>query len=159
MVKIIRYYKELMNKYILVKVGTVLLIVILLSKIATVINKNINKKNTNENPISKYNTYSSENLTTKDVSERYFNEYISLLKYDVELAYELLEENCKSEYKNIDNFKEYLQKIDLNNIKMNDYSAKENNGYKEYNVNDNINNTYKFIVKNANEYNVILEMK
>ena len=42
---------------------------------------------------------------------------------------------------------------------MNDYSAKENNGYKEYNVNDNINNTYKFIVKNANEYNVILEMK
>lgn len=157
--KFIKYYKDLMNKYILVKVGTILLIVMLLSQIATVINKSINKKNTNENPVSKYNTYSSETLTIKDVSERYFNEYISLLKYDIELAYELLEENCKSKYKDINDFKNYIQKIDLANIKMSNYSITENEEYKKYVVDDNINNVYSFIVENANEYNVILESK
>lgn len=159
MKKFIKYYKDLMNKYILVKVGTILLVVMLLSQIATAINKTVNKQTINENPVSKYNTYSSETLTIKDVAARYFNEYTALLQYDIELAYELLEENCKNKYEDIDDFKNYIQQIDLANIEMSEHSVVEDEEHKKYVVNDNMNNVYSFIIEKANEYNVILESR
>lgn len=159
MKKFIKNYIELMNKYILVKVGTILLIVMLLAKISTVINETVNKDRINQNSISKYNTYSSETLTVEDVAKRYFNEYKALLQYDIELAYEKLEENCKNKYEDINEFKKYIQTVDLANIEMSNYSVVEDEEQRKYIVDDNMNNVYSFIVESANEYNVILDKK
>lgn len=157
MKKFIKYYIDLMNKYILLKVGTILVFVMLLSQILTVINKTVNKHRINENPISKYNTYSTETLTVKDIANRYFTEYKQLLQYDIELAYELLEENCKNQYEDINDFKEHIKQNDFFNAEMTDYSVNEENGYKKYIIKDSLDNVYSFVIKNANEYNVILK--
>lgn len=157
MKKFIKNYIELMNKYILVKVGTILLILMLLSQILTLINKNVNKQRINENPITKYNTYSTKTLTVEDVVERYFNEYKSLLRYDIELAYNLLDETSKEQFRDIDNFKAYIENVDFENLEISDYSFNQDEEYKEYIITDNFNNTYIFKVKAANEYSVILK--
>ena len=159
MKKFIKNYIELMNKYILVKVGTILLIVMLLAKIATVVNETVNRDRINQNSISKYNTYSSETLTVEDVAKRYFNEYTALLQYDIELAYEKLEENCKNKYEDVNEFKNYIQKFDFSNIEMSNYSVAEDEEQRKYVVDDNINNVYSFIIESPNEYNVILDKK
>ena len=156
MKKFIKYYIDLMRKYILVKLVTILLILAILTQVLTAINKNINKNRINENPISKYNTYSIETLTVKDVAERYFKEYMALLQYDIDVAYEFLDETCKNQYKNIDNFKSNIQKIDFQNVEFSNYSISKDNEQKKYIVEDNQNNIYSFIVISANKYSVII---
>ena len=159
MKKFIKNYIELINKYILVKVGTILLIVMLLAKIATVVNETVNRDRINQNSISKYNTYSSETLTVEDVAQRYFYEYTGLLQYDIELAYEKLEENCKNKYADVNEFKNYIQKFDFTNIEISNYSVVEDEEQRKYIVDDNINNVYSFIIESPNEYNVIIDKK
>lgn len=157
MMKFINYYIDLINKYFLVRVITILLVIMLISQVVTWINKAVNYQKINENPISKYNTYNPEAMTTKSIAERYFNEYTSLLQYDAELAYDLLEERHKDKYEDIDDFKNYIQEIDFEDIEISNFSVDEDNEYKIYIVNDNLNNVYNFIIKNANEYSVIFE--
>lgn len=159
MKKFIKNYIELMNKYILVKVGTILLIVMLLAKIATVVNETVNRDRINQNSIFKYNTYSSETLTVEDVAKRYFYEYMGLLQYDIELAYEKLEENCKNKYTDVNEFKNYIQKFDFANIEITNYSVAEDEEQRKYIVDDNINNVYSFVIESPNEYNVIIDKK
>jgi len=155
MKKFIKNYIELMNKYILVKVVTVLLIVMLLSQIMTVINNKLNEKNNNENPISTYNTYDTRSRTVNDVATRYFNEYISLMQYDIELAYSLLDEFCRKNYTDVEEFKRDIDNIDFENIHINHCELIQDEESKKYIVTDNYNNTYSFILSEINKYNVV----
>lgn len=151
---VINNYKNLMEKYILIKLGTILLVLFLLTQIATAIN-NINKAVTNKNPVSQYNTYSVKSTTVEDVAQRYFNEYMILLKYDPELACSMLDESIKDRYAELSDFKEYIKKIDVDNAVMTDYNFTTDE-CKRYTINDNFNNTYIFVVESANKYSVIL---
>ncbi len=159
MKKFIEYYSNLMEKYILVKVGTILLITMLLAQVMTLINKNINKKISNENPISKYNTYSSETIGIDNISNRYFCEYTGLLQYDINLAYELLDEDFKKQFNNINDFKKYIENVNFEDLAMSECTTSSEEECKKYIISDNLNNAYTFLVEEPNKYTVILSYK
>ncbi len=112
---------------------------------------------------NEYNKYEELSLSNWNLAERYLNDYILKVKYNIEAAYDILD-NLYRERKfsnNIEEFKKYIldNKERFNDINIINCVMKLKEQGIEYNITDSNNNTYIIERKNAMEYTMILDNK
>lgn len=108
----------------------------------------------NDNNIISYNNISEEEIVTQ-----HLNHYLSLLRCNIQKAYELLEEEYKeARYKNYSEFEKYAQGIEDERIYLESYTKKYNDDDSiEYICKDGYDRVYIFKEKTVMEYTVQLD--
>ena len=109
---------------------------------------------------NEWNKYQFINYSSKELAEKYINDFIIKIKYSPDIAYTLLEDSYKQKrFINISSFKNYInnnnKRFDNFSISTSNIEIKENST--EYIVLDGYNNYYKIIVYSAMNYQIILE--
>lgn len=155
--KVISRYIELMNKYILVKVLTILIVLFIITQLLTILTNKLNYEVTDDAPVSEYNRYTTQNITTEGIAQHYFSDFKLLIYYDIEEAFSLLEADYKANFGSVEDFKDMVNEIDVQNMEIKDYAMINTDEDKKYVIMDNNDNVYNFIVKSANEYTVFIE--
>ena len=118
----------------------------------------INKKEIVPN---EYNEFDEKNYSNLILSQKYINDYMIKLKYDIDKAYELIDEECKQKKfnNNINNFKQYVEehKEDFDNFRM--YKSEETieNDYIRFNITDDKQNHYIIKRTQALQYKILLD--
>ena len=110
---------------------------------------------------NEYNEFNEKNYSSLILSEKYINDYLLKLKYDMEEAYELLDEENKEKKfnNNVNDFKQYVieHEEDFENFKM--YKSEETieSGYIQYDITDDKQNHY--IIKRTQplQYTILLD--
>ena len=151
------------------------------------ISDNLKEENNKEIASKKYNKLDRITLSEEDKAIKYFNSYIQNALYNIDNAYNSLEqEYSKEKFENIEQYKQYIKTIeeqlstmDINNIKqLSDFKTQEEytnylnnlkfNGIKEYKfINsggkkkciciDAYGNYYIFNIMGAMQYTIILD--
>ena len=100
-------------------------------------------------------------LTEWDLSERYIEDYELKLKYNIEEAYNLLDEDYRNKKfnNNIQEFENYIEqnKEILYNISIYNCTTQIEENYIQYNVEDANNNIFVIKRTNALEYKILLD--
>lgn len=107
-------------------------------------------KNTNEVNITAndYNSYETEDFSTKELLERYMKDYKIKLKYIPELAYVMTnEEDKKDKFPKLEDFNKYIKERStiLNEIQINIYETEIYEDHIEYCFTDY--NSYKYKIE------------
>lgn len=125
-------------------------------KIGSTINYDVNKITRNDNNEFMYDTESD-----KKIANSYFSNYSELLEYYPEEAYNRLDSEYKnSKYKNLETFKEYVNKISytIYTMSINKYKVYKTDNYTDYLCTDQYNNYYIFREKDGiMNYTVFLD--
>lgn len=110
---------------------------------------------------NEYNKFEEKMLTEWDLSERYIEDYELKLKYNVEEAYNLLDEDYRNKKfnNNIQEFENYIEqnKETLYNISIYNCTTQIEENYIQYNVEDANNNIFVIKRTNALEYKILLD--
>lgn len=118
----------------------------------------INKK---EIVLNEYNEFDEKNYSNLILSQKYINDYLIKLKYDINKAYELIDEEYKQKKfnNNINNFKQYVEehKGDFDNFRM--YNSEETieNDYIRFDITDDKQNHYIIKRTQALQYKILLD--
>lgn len=134
-----------------------------------------------------YNTLNYQYFSEQDIVEKYFQDYLNNMVYNIERAYEFLDDEYRQKrFNNIENFINYINlnqnKIlsmckkarknytefnsyeeyeeyyrTVSNIGLSKYSINETNNGKEYICIDTYGNNYIFNVSSVMQYTVILD--
>ena len=95
------------------------------------------------------NVISYSNLTEREIVTQHLNHYLSLLRCDVQTAYELLDKEYKeAKYKNYSDFEKYVKDIQEERIYLESYT-------KKYNDDDSI----EYVCKDENDRIYIFKEK
>ena len=108
-----------------------------------------------------YNNYKYSNIPDDREVIYLFRDYIDQTIYEVEEAYNCLEEEYKkTRFKDLNDFKEYidLKKEQLKSASIYEYNMKEYDEYKQYVVKDQFDNYYIFKETAVLNYTVMLDM-
>lgn len=107
-----------------------------------------------------YNVFSTNTHSEQDICVDYFNEYKFNLEKDNEFIYEILNSEYKEKrFKNIDGFKEYVQK-NINELKqatITEYLVNYYSDYTEYVCKDQNENLYIFKEKGVRDFELLLD--
>lgn len=107
-----------------------------------------------------YNVFSTNTHSEQDICVDYFNEYKFNLEKDNEFIYEILNSEYKEKrFKNIDGFKEYVQK-NINELKQAtiiEYLVNYYSDYTEYVCKDQNENLYIFKEKGVRDFELLLD--
>ncbi len=105
------------------------------------------------------NVISYSNLTEREIVTQHLNHYLSLLRCDVQKAYELLDKEYKeAKYKNYSDFEKYVKDIQEERIYLESYTKKYNDDDSiEYVCKDENDRIYIFKEKSIMEYTVQLD--
>lgn len=110
---------------------------------------------------NEYNKFEEKMLTEWDLSERYIEDYELKLKYNIEEAYNLLDEDYRNKKfnNNIQEFENYIEqnKEILYNISIYNCTTQIEENYIQYNVEDANNNIFVIKRTNALEYKILLD--
>lgn len=110
---------------------------------------------------NEYNKFEEKMLTEWDLSERYIEDYELKLKYNIDEAYNLLDEDYKNKKfnNNIQDFENYVEqnKEILYNISIYNCTTQIEENYIQYNVEDANNNIFVIKRTNALEYKILLD--
>lgn len=110
---------------------------------------------------NEYNKFEEKMLTEWDLSERYIEDYELKLKYNIDEAYNLLDEDYKNKKfnNNIQEFENYIEqnKETLYNISIYNCTTQIEENYIQYNVEDANNNIFVIKRTNALEYKILLD--
>lgn len=110
---------------------------------------------------NEYNKFEEKMLTEWDLSERYIEDYELKLKYNIEEAYNLLDEDYRNKKfnNNIQEFENYIEqnKETLYNISIYNCTTQIEENYIQYNVEDANNNIFVIKRTNALEYKILLD--
>ena len=110
---------------------------------------------------NEYNKFEEKMLTEWDLSERYIADYELKLKYNIDEAYNLLDEDYKNKKfnNNIQDFENYVEqnKEILYNISIYNCTTQIEENYIQYNVEDANNNIFVIKRTNALEYKILLD--
>ena len=72
------------------------------------------------------NEYNLVNITDRQLAAIYLNDYRNYLKNNIEQAYELLNEEYRSKkFNNIEEFKTYINTININNMSVEKYNISD----------------------------------
>lgn len=127
------------------------------SNYKTIIN-DFKKKNIDNNSYN--NIVSSELIDKEQVCLLYFSDFVNMLFFDIEKAYDYLSDDMKNSYKSLDEFNTY---INNNNYKLSTSADKCRNDQKDnkvlYTVIDDKGNEYKFIEESVMDYKVSFYLK
>lgn len=99
-------------------------------------------------------------VNTEQVAKKYLAEYVNLMLYYPEKAYDLLDSEEKSKrFSSIEEFEYYinqLKSIKLEKAEVKKYSYSTYNKKNTFYIIDNSGNTYRFIENSIMDYTVIL---
>lgn len=107
-----------------------------------------------------YNTFEYKFIKDNIVSQEYFNNYKYAMLYDINYAYDMLDEDYKEKrYGSLDNYKKYIQENydNLSNRIVTQYQVTQNDEIKKYVCLDNFGNYYIFTQKNISNYTLELD--
>lgn len=102
------------------------------------------------------NEYNLVNITDRQLAAIYLNDYRNYLKNNIDQAYELLnEEYCSKKFNNIEEFKTYVNTININNMPVEKYNISDDKKIIDVYISDN--DRFIFKIKNILEYEVYLD--
>lgn len=104
------------------------------------------------------NEYTNINMPNDTIVKLYFSDFKAYAIGDVEGSYLRLDESYREKrFSNIEDYKRYIQSLDLVNAKATKFNIISNDDYTIYIVYDNNNNYYAFKVTGVLEYKVYLD--
>ena len=102
------------------------------------------------------NEYNLVNITDRQLAAIYLNDYRNYLKNNIDQAYELLNEEYRSKkFNNIEEFKTYINTININNMSVEKYNISDDKKIIDVYISDN--DRFIFKIKNILEYEVYLD--
>lgn len=106
------------------------------------------------------NRYSDIIIYNEDIINKYFTEYIKNALYNINVAYELLDEEYKnSKFENIEAFKKYIDnnRESILNSTINKYSKEQFEDYVQYTIIDNYNKYYIIKETSVMKFKILLD--
>lgn len=102
------------------------------------------------------NEYNLVNITDRQLAAIYLNDYRNYLKNNIDQAYELLNEEYRSKkFNNIEEFKDYINSININTMSVEKYNISDDKKIIDVYISDN--DRFIFKIKNILEYEVYLD--
>lgn len=102
------------------------------------------------------NEYNLVNITDRQLAAIYLNDYRNYLKNNIDQAYELLNEEYRSKkFNNIEEFKTYINTININTMSVEKYNISDDKKIIDVYISDN--DRFIFKIKNILEYEVYLD--
>ena len=102
------------------------------------------------------NEYNLVNIYDRQLAAIYLNDYRNYLKNNIDQAYELLNEEYRSKkFNNIEEFKTYINTININNMSVEKYNISDDKKIIDVYISDN--DRFIFKIKNILEYEVYLD--
>lgn len=102
------------------------------------------------------NEYNLVNINDRQLAAIYLNDYRNYLKNNIDQAYELLNEEYRSKkFNNIEEFKTYINTININNMSVEKYNISDDKKIIDVYISDN--DRFIFKIKNILEYEVYLD--
>lgn len=102
------------------------------------------------------NEYNLVNITDRQLAAIYLNDYRNYLKNNIDQAYELLNEEYRSKkFNNIEEFKTYVNTININNMSVEKYNISDDKKIIDVYISNN--DRFIFKIKNILEYEVYLD--
>lgn len=104
------------------------------------------------------NEYIASYVSDEDMAKIYLNDYIHNMFYDVEKAYNLLDEEYRNKkFGSLDNFKVYVDSLEYSTYVLSRYYKKDIDGYIIFGVYDKNGNFFAFKTKGVMQYTVYLD--
>lgn len=110
--------------------------------------------------LNKDNEFQIKNPSDKNMAHNYLNDYKNLLLYDIETAYQLLNQEYKNiRFKEIESFIDYVErnKKFIEQIQIKAYSIERKENFTEYICKDQYDNIYIFKERTPMQYEVQLD--
>lgn len=156
-----------MNKFKDYKL-TILIILIIIGIIVFMIYKSVQVNRENEDyeeteyimspKTYNVNEYVKVNITDEQMAVIYFNDYKSYLNKDMEKAYNLLDEDYKNrKFSSFSVFKDYIENLEINNLKLQKYAITNKEDYKYYIISLSNNQKIVFKTNGVMQYSVYLD--
>ncbi|MDY5996878.1 MAG: hypothetical protein SPJ07_06010 [Bacilli bacterium] len=102
------------------------------------------------------NEYNLVNINDRQLAAIYLNDYRNYLKNNIDQAYELLNEEYRSKkFNNIEEFKTYINTININNMSVEKYNISDDKKIIDVYISNN--DRFIFKIKNILEYEVYLD--
>lgn len=145
------------------KKNTIILIVLLVVfTLAYLLIKNLTKDDSlqYDEYLKNYevNEYIPTYISDEDMAKIYLNDYITNMYYNVEKAYNSLDEEYRiKKFGNIEGYKSYVNSLNYQNYTLSKYYKKDSNGYIVFGVYDNNGNLFIFKTKGVMQYTVYLD--
>ena len=106
------------------------------------------------------NEYIPTYISIQDMVKIYLNDYLFYMRYNPEKAYELLDKEYKEKkFNSFEDFKNYINNLKKETIKLEKYSQKTINGYRVYTAYDTKGNVFIFKTDGVMQYRVLLDDK
>lgn len=140
----------------------ILIIAIIFSVIFSIyliINNVINKKEESVYLKNyKANEYIKTYISDETMAKIYFSDYLNYLYYNIDEAYNLLDnEYREKKFGSSQNFKNYINSIDLNSVEVKSFAIKDKGGYEYIYIYDKNDRLYIFKTKGVMQYKVYLD--
>lgn len=106
------------------------------------------------------NTFEYKIISDEEISQEYLSNYKYCMLYDVEYAYELLDEEYKNKrFLKLSDFQNYIKENwqNIQNMMITKYSVEIKDGYTQYLCVDNYQNNYIFKATSVMKYTVLLD--
>ena len=102
------------------------------------------------------NEYNLVNINDRQLAAIYLNDYRTYLKNNIDQAYELLNEEYRSKkFNNIQEFKDYINSININTMSVEKYNISDDKKIIDVYISDN--DRFIFKIKSILEYEVYLD--
>lgn len=105
---------------------------------------------------NKANTYHSSYITNDKQAAIYLSNYYNLLNYEVDKAYELLDDSMKKKW-NQNTFKQQIELKNWSSTKIQKFRIYSEKGYNYYDIYDVNNNHILFKTNGVMQYSVIIK--
>lgn len=104
------------------------------------------------------NEYIPTYISDEEMAEIYLNDYIYVMYYDIESAYNLLDQEYRTKkFGSLDNYKNYVYSLNYSSYVMDSYYIIEEDGYKIFAVYDTNGNLFIFKTQGVMQYTVYLD--
>lgn len=103
------------------------------------------------------NTYENRYITVDRQAAIYLSMYYNLINNDVNKAYELLDDDTKSAFNSVEDFKDYLSNLNISSTKISKFKQYKQLGYSYYDIIDVNGNNFIFKTRGVSKYTVIIK--
>lgn len=104
------------------------------------------------------NEYIATYITDEDMAKIYLNDYIHNMYYDVEYAYNLLDEKYRNKkFGSLDSYKNYVNSLNYSTYTLAKYYKTDSDGYITFGVYDTNGNFFAFKTNGVMQYKVYLD--
>ena len=104
------------------------------------------------------NEYIPTYVTDEDMAKIYLNDYIHNMYFDINKAYNLLDEEYRNKkFGSLDNYRNYVNTLNCSDYEIDKYYIKDTDGFKIFGVYDKNDNFFAFKTKGVMQYTVYLD--